>query len=99
MQLIPKSALALFYKIKGNHLDAHNFAYYLEYLTFHLPEGKLVPALEWLIKNKLTEDRFIEFVQGECKNSGLELIRLITMRLEKDKKPRKLYAPDLAVAH
>lgn len=92
---IPLKAIDLCNRIKGHHTDLHFFSYYLEYLIFHLPERKLIPALESLIADKRTEHRFVEFVIEECENSGFELIRHITMRLDRDKKLRGLTREDL----
>lgn len=88
-------ALPLFQRIRDNHPNIHYMAYYLEYLTFHLPEAKLLPALEWLVKNRLTGEKFLEFIQGDCRRSGLELIRQLTMRLEREKKTRTLTVKDI----
>jgi hypothetical protein len=88
-------AMPLFFKIRGQHSDSQYFAYYLEYLTFHMPERLLVPALEWLIRNGVVEERFLDFVQNDCARSGLELVRNLTMRLERDKKPRQLFDKDI----
>lgn len=96
MQQIPKSTIELYFRVRANHPNVHYIAYYLEYLTFHIPERMLVPALEWLVKNKIVGERFIEFIHNDCAKSGLEMIRYLTMRLEKEQKTRKLYAMDLA---
>jgi len=92
---IPAEAIPLFHKIRHDHVSPHYIAYYLEYLTFHMPVAKLVPALKWLVKNDLRGQRFVDFVNGQCKRSGLELIRHLTMRLECEKRERKLYAVDI----
>lgn len=92
---ISSKAMPLFFKVKADHPDAHFFAYYLEYLTFHMPEKMLIPALEWLIKNRIVGPRFYDYVKSDCAASGLELIRNLTMRLEREKRLRTLTAKDL----
>lgn len=90
IKLIP-----LYLQIRNGHSNVSSFAYYLEYLTFHMPEKMLEPALKWLVRNQLTGQKFLDFVQGECARSGLELIRNLTMRLEREKKVRALTARDI----
>jgi hypothetical protein len=92
---IPKRAIYLFFRIVDGHKRAEFFAYYLEYLVFHMPEKMLIPSLEWLIAQGLTGDRFMDFVYNDCAASGLELIRHLTMRLERDRKTRSLYSADI----
>ena len=81
--------------IRDGHPDIHRTAYYLEYLVFHMPEAKRTIALDWLIKNGIRGQKFLDFVSNECKNSGLEFLRYLTMRVEKEKKQRALFAKDL----
>lgn len=92
---IDSKAMPLFYRIRGGHPNAHHFAYYLEYLALHMPDKMLVPALEMLLKLRLTEQRFLDFVRDDCARSGLELIRQLTMRLEREKKLRTLTIRDV----
>lgn len=92
---ISSSAMPLFFRVRADHPDAHFFSYYLEFVTFHLPERMLVPALLWLIKNKIVGAKFYEFVKVDCANSGLELVKHLTMRLEREKRLRALTAKDL----
>lgn len=91
---ISARCMPLYHQIKGSHRDAQSFAYWLEYLTFHLPIHLIEPALMWLVKNGITEERFLVFVEGECRKSGLELIRHLTMRLEREKRTRTLTVKD-----
>lgn len=93
---IPKSDVLKCHVIRDGHSDIHRMAYFLEYIIFHMPEPKRSPALEWLIRNDLRGQKFLDFIKGDCKSSGLELIRLLTMRVEKERTPRKLYAADIA---
>lgn len=92
---ISVQALPLFLKIRADHPNAQYFAYYLEYLTFHLPDGMLVPALEYLVKNKMTGERFLKFINEDCQRSALELLRHMTMRLERSTKLRTLTRKDI----
>jgi hypothetical protein len=95
LRLLTPETMTMFGRVRGQHPAAQTFAYYLEYMTFHLPNGMLEPALNWLIRNKLTGPRFITFLRNECDDSALELIRQLTMRLEKEKKMRALFAKDV----
>lgn len=92
---IPRYYLDLFHRIRGAHRDIHHFAYYLEYMVFHLPRDKLLPATQWLLRNKLTEQRFIDFIKNECKSSGLEFIRYLTMKVEHETRMRPLSGRDV----
>jgi len=95
VRYIPVDAYKLYHDIRASHHNAQCFAYYLEFLTFNIPNSKLIPALEMLRKQKIVGERFITFIENDCQSSPLEFIRQVTMRLEKEKKPRKLYAVDL----
>lgn len=92
---ISSMTIPLFQEIRSNHSRIHDFAYYLEYLAFHMPDRMLVPSLLWLIKNKLTGQKFLDFMAIDCKNSGLELIRYLTMKLEHDRQLRSLTVKDI----
>lgn len=94
---IPEIAMEYFQRILDGHPDGATFAFFLEYLTFHMPDAKLIPALEWLLKNELTGQRFLVFAIVDCKGSGLEMIRYLTMRLEREKKIRRLHVTDVKV--
>lgn len=92
---IPRYYLDLFHRIRGAHRDIHHFAYYLEYMVFHLPREKLLPATQWLLRNNLTEQRFIDLIKNECHSSGLEFIRYLTMKLERESQTRALSRRDV----
>ena len=94
-RMIPEAAMPLFTQIHAGHRNAHFFSYYLEYLAFHMPVPKIVPALQWLVKNKICGERFIMYVRGECRASGLEFIRNLHMRVEREKKLRELFVKDI----
>lgn len=94
-RLIPQESTTLFWTIKGDSSDVQASAYYLEYIALHMPIPRIVPALEWLIKNGLTGNKFLHFVQNDCAKSALELIRHLTMRLERETSTRALYAKDM----
>lgn len=87
--------MPLFNQIRAGHRDAHFFAYYLEYLTFHMLPGRLEPALKWLVKNGVVGERFFDFVHHDCAGSALELIRNLTMRIEREAAPRALTIKDI----
>lgn len=92
---IPMETTTLFWKVKGDATDLAAVAYYLEYIALHMRVERIVPALTWLIRNQLTGNRFLDFVYNDCAKSGLELIRNLTMRLERESSVRKLFAKDL----
>jgi hypothetical protein len=72
-----------------------NTLQYLYYLDCILPKPKLLPALSWLVKNKLTGIKFITWIKTECNGSLLEMVRRLTMHIENDKTPRKLFKKDV----
>lgn len=92
---VDRRAFPLYYKIKDNHENKQLFAYYLEYLTFVLPQARVLPALEWLVKNKITGEKFVQFIRHECQLSPLEFVRHVTMRLEREKTLRHLHVKDI----
>ncbi len=94
-RMIPAAALPMFQEIYSGHPKMPFFAHYLEYLALHMPVPKLIPALEWLRSNRICGDRFIEYVRGECRCSGLEFVRQLTKRVEREKELRALFAKDL----
>lgn len=89
------NALPLCVIIRDDHPSVNFFAYYLEYVIFHMPENMVLPALRWIVNNGLTGRKFLDFVQGDCHRSGLEMIRYLTMRLERERELRTLTAKDL----
>lgn len=92
---IPARDIYLFEKIWDHYPEAHKILYYLEFLALHMPAIRLRPSLEWLIRNELTGAKFIDFVSAECASSGLELIRQLTKRIEREKNVRKLFSDDV----
>lgn len=94
---IPEQAIGKFMRIRDDHPDGPTFAFFLEYLTFHMPTKRLDAALDWLLLNRLTGTKFLALCIIDCKGSGLELIRYLTMRLEREKKARRLHLKDVRV--
>lgn len=84
-------------KIRDGHKATSFIAYYLEYLIFHSKPSHVEPSFSWLLKNGMTGQKFVDFIKVDCRESGLEMIRYITMRLEKEKKLRRLTAGDMRV--
>lgn len=94
--MVESEVIPLCERIRAGETDRlHDLAYFLEYTALHLPERMIVPALQWLVSNGLTGSRFLEFVDGTCGRSGLELIRHLTMRLEREKSLRRLTVADI----
>ncbi len=94
-RMVSKQAVELCTRIRAGHANLTYFAHYLEYLLLHLPEGRIVPALTWLVRNGQTGQRFLLFVQNECGNSALELFRYLTMKIENDRKLRAINVRDI----
>lgn len=82
-------------KIHAGCVPADFYAYYLEYLIFQMPEDRLVPILDWLIKKGITGINFKHFIETQCAKSGLELIRHVTRGIEKERELRKITIGDL----
>jgi hypothetical protein len=72
----------------------HEIATRLYYLDVHFPENKLNAALQWLIANKLTGARFVEWAKGDCAGSNLEMHRLLLSRIEKETKTKLFFEKD-----
>jgi hypothetical protein len=92
---IPAEALPLCFQIRDWHTDITHFASFLEYLCLHMKDGFLVPALKWLVDNRLTGERFIQFTKNECKGSQLELYRYLVMRVKKESKLSNIHAKEM----
>lgn len=60
-------------------------------LDSQMTPQKLDAALHWLVQNRVTGKRFLELVNFQCGGSPLELVRYLTMRIEKEKHVRSLY--------
>lgn len=90
--VLPENQRRLMLMIWDGYAQFERITTRLHYIHLHMPNARVVEALRWLLANKLTGGRFVDFAEGECKGSNLELIRVLTMRIEKDKKERKLYA-------
>lgn len=67
----------LLLKIVDNHPDIHPVALRLHFLFDHFPPDKLNTALMWLINNRYTGFSFVSWFKSECKNSDLEMHRLL----------------------
>lgn len=95
---VSQRAIKLLFKIWAGYNPVADITYYLEYISLHLPEERLEPALEWLIKNELTGKRFAQFVEFECGRSALELIKQVTKGIERTKGLRTIMASDLRLS-
>ena len=93
---ITKRALKLCEHVWSGAEPAHLITYYLEYLCLHLPDNRLEPALEWLLKRGIQGKLFADFAETTCQASGLELIRHITKGIEHDRHLRVIRAEDIA---
>jgi len=67
----------LFMRILDNEIDIHPITMRLHFLDNHFPPEKLDNALTWLVANNLIGKRFISWYTFVCKNSDLELHRLL----------------------
>lgn len=94
-RMVDTAVIPLVERIRAGHNSAHEFAYFLEYLIFHMPEPRLVPALWWLVSNRVTGQKFLDFVNEDCSKSGLELVRELTRRIEREANVRPLFAEDI----
>lgn len=89
---IPPVRRELFLRIWSGHANVHAIVTRLFYLDVHFPVARLDAALRWLIRNSLTGDRFLQFVDGDCAGSNLELHRKLIAATEKEKKTRPIFA-------
>lgn len=48
--------------------------------------------LKWLIRNRLTGRRLLDFFNGECQRSFLGLISFVVMKLEREQETRAVRA-------
>lgn len=89
---IPAKRRELFLKIWQGYEPFHDVTARLFYLDVHFPEAMLDAALEWLVRNRLTGRQFVQFVQGDCAGSNLELHRRLLAKVEHEKSLRRIYA-------
>lgn len=74
---IPPQRRELYFRLIDNHPNLHAIAHRLHFLDSHFPPAKLDAALKWLTTNNVTGSRFVEWFKVECKNSDLEMHRLL----------------------
>lgn len=79
-------------KIWAGAQPMHEILTALHFLDCHMRPGALDAALGWLVQNRLTGFAFLDFFRSECAGSHLELQRNLTMRIEKEREQRALYA-------
>jgi hypothetical protein len=72
----------LFLTIWAGHADTHSITTRFHYLDCHFPPAKLDAALSWLVRNRLTGQRFVEFVRHDCHNSNLEMHRKLLEKVD-----------------
>lgn len=51
-----------------------------------------IDILKWLIRNRLTGRRLLDFFNGECQRSFLGLISFVVMKLEREQETRAVRA-------
>lgn len=66
------------------------YAFLLQYIFEHMPRGKNLAALEYLVKNKILGRNFLGFYFVEGKDSPLELVRVLTAKIHKRAELRPL---------
>ncbi len=72
----------LYFRVIDGHLDLHAIAQRLHFLEDHFPAHHLESAMRWLIANNITGGHFVRWFKGPCKNSDLEMHRLLLAILE-----------------
>lgn len=82
----------LMLKIWHGYEPFHAITGRLFYLEAHFPNDRLDDALRYLVRNRLTGKSFIDFVEGDCAGSNLEMHRRLIAASENEKKLRKLFA-------
>src|SRR5665647_3035282 len=94
-QQVSQRAVRLMFQIWHGHQPAGDVAYYLEYLSLHLPEARLELALSWLLRNDIRGPKFMDFIEEQCARSALELMRQVTRGIEREKEVRPIMASDM----
>jgi hypothetical protein len=74
-QFIPPRRRELYLKIVDMSVDYSLITHRLHFLDNHFPPHKLDAALEWLVANKITGQKFITWFKEECQYSDLEMHR------------------------
>lgn len=67
----------------------------LSHLQFLYNTKRSNEFFEYLIKNKLTGKRFVDFVKGQCQNSRLAMLAFLISKVEKNRELRPVYRNDL----
>jgi hypothetical protein len=94
---MPQEIRAAYLGIWAGMSPPHGITTRLHYLDSHFPKAKLPYALNWLIRNKLIGQRFIDWVDFDCVGSNLEMMRRLMAAVEREKVLRPLTAEkDLA---
>lgn len=74
---MPAIRRELYFRIIDGHPNLHAIGHRLHFLDEHFPPEKLQPALVWLVANNITGQVFINWFNQVCKQSDLEMHRLL----------------------
>lgn len=84
LEVISPRRRELYFRIIDTYPDIHPITYRLHFLNDHFPPNKLDRALTWLISNQTTGAKFVSWFKVECKNSDLEMHRLLLSAVDND---------------
>lgn len=73
----------LYFKIIDHARDIHPITLRLHFLDNHFPLEKLDLALGWLVQHNYTGRSFLLWFEHVCKNSDLEMHRILLSIVEK----------------
>ena len=88
---------SLYLNIWAGLAPPHGVTSRLHYLDTFFPRHKLESALKWLVRNKITGQRFVDWIETDCFGSQLEMHRKLLQIVEKERYMRVLTNKDLSV--
>lgn len=75
----------LYLRILDGYQPIHLVTHRLHFLDSHFPPAKIEAALKWLISNGYTGQKFVLWFGQSCKNSDLEMHRILLMVVDNAK--------------
>lgn len=84
-------------RVWDGHGDINAILTPLHFVYLHMQHAKLHYSLDWLIRNNLRGQQFIDFFKEKCKESNLEFQRFLLSKIEKENKLHLIAGKDVIV--
>lgn len=74
---MPATRRDLYFRVINDYADLHAITHRLHFLNEYFPPDKIDLALKWLVAHHIIGRHFVAWFKTECKNSDLEMHRLL----------------------